>query len=195
MNAAQEIAMYLVQTAVGFYLLLVILRFLLQLARADFYNPISQFVVKATNPPLRPLRRVIPGFRGLDIAAIVLALAIQMLGLHTMLALLGLGLVNPLYTLVWSAIALLALVTRFYFFSVLAGIIVSWVAPASHHPVIVLLHQMNEPVMRPLRRLLPPMGGLDFSPILLFILINVIEIGIRHMAAATGLPNRLVLGL
>jgi YggT family protein len=195
MKAAVEIALYLVQTAVGFYLLLVILRFLLQLARADFYNPVSQFVVKATNPLLRPLRRVIPGLWGLDLAAIVLALIIQMLGLHIMLALLGLGMVNPMQTLVWSAIAIMATITRFYFFSVLAGIILSWVAQGSYHPAVVLLQQVNEPVMRPLRRLLPPMGGLDFSPILLFVLINVVEIGIHHMAVATGLPNRLVLGL
>ena len=195
MGPGIEIAIYLLRTAVGFYVLLVLLRFLLQLARADFYNPISQFVVKATNPPLRPLRKVVPGLWGMDMAALLLALLVQMLGLHLMLAILGAGLVNPAITLVWSFIAILSTLTGFYFFSVLAGIVVSWVAPGSQHPAIYLLHQVNEPVMAPLRRLLPPMGGLDFSPILLFILINVANILIGHFAAQTRMPAGLVLGL
>jgi YggT family protein len=195
MSATTEIAIYLVRTAVGFYLMLVLLRFLLQLARADFYNPISQFIVKATNPPLRPLRRIIPGLWGVDFAALALALLVQMLGLQIMLLILGAGLINPVFTLAWSAISILATLTSFYFFSVLASIIVSWVAPTSNNPVIYLLHQLNEPVMNPLRRLLPPMGGLDFSPILVFVLLNVLNIAINDLAVASQMPTGQVLGL
>ncbi len=65
----------------------------------------------------------------------------------------------------------------------------------SNNPAIYLLHQITEPVMVPVRKILPAMGGLDFSPILVFILINVIQIALRHMAAGVGLPTALVIGL
>ena len=195
MSTAAEIFRYLLQTALSLYLLAVLLRLLLQLARADFYNEISQFVVKITNPLLRPLRRMIPPIGRLDTAAIVLALAIQAASTLLMLALLGLSLSNPFIILIWGALGIVSLLVNFYFFAVLALIIISWIAPQSHHPAVILLHQLTAPVMEPMRRLLPPMGGIDFSPILVFVLINVIEILIRGLARGVGLPSGLVLGI
>jgi YggT family protein len=87
------------------------------------------------------------------------------------------------------------LLLNVYFFALLAMIILSWVAPGSNHPAIYLLHQLTEPVMAPFRNALPPMGGLDFSPILVFILINVLQIALRHLAAGAGMPAGLVIGL
>ena len=195
MNALNEILGYLVQTVLSLYLLAMLLRFVLQLVRADFYNPICQFLVKITNPLVIPLRKVIPGFGGLDMASLLLALLLQLAGIVALLLINGLGLPNVLLLLAWSALGIIALLVNIYFFALLAMIILSWVAPGSNHPAIYLLFQITEPVMAPFRKALPAMGGMDFSPILLFILINIIQIALRHMAAGIGLHPALVIGL
>ena len=195
MGAMNEILGYLVQTLISLYLLAMLLRFLLQLVRADFYNPISQFLVKITNPVVIPVRRVIPGLGGLDLASLLLSVLLQMAGIVALLLINGLGLPNILLLLVWSALGVVGLLVNIYFFALLAMIILSWVAPGSNHPAIYLIHQITEPVMAPFRKALPPMGGMDFSPILLFILINVVQISLRHVAAGVGLHPALVIGL
>ena len=195
MGAFNEISIYLVQTALTLYMLAMVLRFLLQLVRADFYNPISQFLVKITNPVAIPLRKIIPGLGGLDLASLLLAVLLQMLSIVVLMALYGLGLPNPVLLLLWSALGLLGLLVNIYFFALLAMIILSWLAPGSGNPAVFLLYQITEPVMAPFRKLLPPMGGMDFSPILVFILINVLQIALRHMAAGVGLHPALVIGL
>lgn len=195
MSALNEIFGYLIQTLLSLYLMAMLLRFLLQLVRADFYNPISQFLVKVTNPLVIPLRKVIPGFGGMDIASLLLALVLQLAGIVALLLINGLGLPNILLLLAWSALGLVGLLVNIYFFALLAMIILSWIAPGSNNPAIYLLFQITEPVMAPFRKALPPMGGMDFSPILVFILINVIQIALRHMAAGIGLHPALVIGL
>ncbi len=195
MSALNEILGYLVQTAISLYMLAMLLRFLLQLVRADFYNPISQFLVKVTNPVVIPLRRVIPGVGGLDLASLLLAILLQLLAIVALILLNGLPLPNPLILILWSVLGIIGLLVNIYFFALLAMIILSWVAAGSNNPAIYLLHQITEPVMAPFRKLLPPMGGLDFSPILLFILINVVQIALRHMALNVGLHPALVIGI
>ena len=195
MTALNEIFGYLIQTLLSLYLLAMLLRFLLQLARADFYNPICQFLVKITNPLVIPLRRVIPGVAGLDMASLLLALLLQLAGIVALLLINGLALPNILLLLVWSALGVIGLLVNIYFFALLAMIILSWIAPGSSNPAIYLLFQITEPVMAPFRKALPAMGGMDFSPILVFIIINVIQIALRHMAAGMGLHPALVIGL
>jgi YggT family protein len=195
MGALSEISGYLIQTFLSLYLLAMLLRFLLQVVKADFYNPISQFMVKVTNPLVLPLRKVIPGYGGLDIATLLLTLVLQGAGIVAIMLLNGLGLPNPLLLIIWAALGVLGLLVKIYFFALLAMIILSWIAPGSRHPAIFLLHQITEPIMAPVRKMMPSMGGLDFSPILVFILINVIQIALRHMAAGVGLHPALVIGL
>ena len=195
MSALNEIFVYLLQTFISLYLVAMLLRFLLQLVRADFYNPISQFLVKITNPLLIPLRRVVPGLGGLDLSALLLALALQILAIVALLLLNNISPPNIFTLLLWSALGVVGLLINIYFFALLAMIILSWVAPGSNHPALYLLHQITEPVLAPFRRALPPMGGLDFSPILVFVLINVIQIALRHMAASVGLHPALVIGI
>ena len=195
MDALNEIAGYLVETAASLYLILIILRGMLQTARADFYNPISQFVVRATNGPLTLLHRVIPNMRRVDPALWLLALLIQAVAISATLLLAGFALPNVLLLLVWSAISVIGLLVNAYLIAMVIMIVVSWVAPGSRHPAIVLTYQVTEPGMAPVRRMLPDMGGLDFSPILVFIVINIIQIALRHMAAAVGLPLQLVIGI
>jgi YggT family protein len=194
-TAMNEIITYLMQTVLSLFLLAMLLRFLLQLVRADFYNPISQFLAKVTNPLVLPLRRIIPSYANLDLASLFLALLLQMAGIATLLLLNGVGLPSIVQLLVWSALGITGLLVNIYFFALLAMIILSWVAPGSKNPAIYLLYQITEPVMAPLRKVLPSMGGLDFSPILVFILINVIQIGLRHIANSAGLYPGLVFGL
>lgn len=195
MSAFNEIFIYLLQTFLSLYLVAMLLRFLLQLVRADFYNPISQFLVKITNPLVIPLRKVVPGFGGLDVASLLLALLLQLAGIVALLLVNGLELPNIGLLLVWSVLGVIGLLVNMYFFALLAMIILSWVAAGSRHPAIFLLYQLTEPVMAPVRKMLPAMGGMDFSPILVFILINIIQIALRHMAAGVGLHPALVIGL
>ena len=195
MSAANEIFVYLIQTALTLYMMAMLLRFLLQLVRADFYNPICQFLVKITNPLVIPLRRIIPGIGGIDVASLLLTLVLQALAIVAVMALYGLGLPNVGLLLAWSALGVVGLLVNVYFFALLATIILSWVAPGSNNPAVYLLYQITEPVMAPFRKVLPAMGGMDFSPILVFILINVVQIALRHMAAGIGLHPALVIGL
>jgi YggT family protein len=195
MGAVSEIAGYLISTLITFYLFVVILRFILQLARADFYNPISQFIVKATNPPLRPMRRFIPPLGGLDSSSFLLAIIVQALGISALLWINYGAIAPPLSLFIWSLLGVATAFTKLFFITILVSIVFSWLAPQSRHPALVLLHQLNEPVMAPFRRILPDMGGLDLSPILVFICINVLEIIIRHGAVASGMPPGIVIGL
>jgi YggT family protein len=194
-NALNDILVYLIQTLLSLFLLAMLLRFLLQLVRADFYNPISQFLVKVTNPLVLPLRKVIPGYAGLDLASLLLSVLLQLLAIAAILLLSGIGIPSIPLLLIWSVLGVISLLVNIYFFALLAMIILSWVAPGGNNPAIYLLHQITEPVMAPLRKLLPPMGGLDFSPILVFVLINIIQIALRHLADGVGLHPALVLGL
>lgn len=159
---------FLVQVLFGLYLLVVMLRFLLQLVRADFYNPISQFIVKVTSPLLKPLRSVIPGLGGIDISSLILAWLVKSLELFLVILISGKGLVF-LYPVVLAIPGLLELVINIFLFSVLVMVILSWLAPGSYNPVVGLLYSLTEPVMKPVRKLFPPMGGLDLSPMALMI--------------------------
>lgn len=167
---------YILLTVIDIYIMIVLARFMLQLVRADFYNPVSQFVVKATSPVLNPLRRVIPGFGGLDIAAIILMLVLVALKLALYFFLKGaLGL--PILTMVIFFIKSVAnTFLNFFLFSIFVSIILSWVAQGSYNPLADLLHQITEPVMGPARKILPPMGGLDLSPMLVLLAISAIKI-------------------
>ena len=195
MNLLGEIFNYLIQTALSLFLFAVLIRLMLQLAKADFYNPVSQFVVRVTNPLLLPLRRLIPAIGRLDTASVVLALLVQTTSIIASLALMGYRPANLLVLMVWSLIGVLSLAVNLFFFAILGLIIFSWIAPQTYHPALALLHQLTEPVMGPFRRLVPPLGGLDLSPILVFIMINVLGKLLSAMAAHFGMPPGIVPGL
>lgn len=187
---------YLLQTLFGLYMLAILLRFLLQIARADFYNPICQAIVKVTNPALRPLRRIIPGFAGIDVSALLLALVVQATVICLILLLHSFQLPNILLLLGWALIGMLSLTLNIYFFALIVVIILSWVAPHSHNPLAILIQQLVEPIMKPVRRLIPAIGGLDLSPIFIFIAINLLKIMlIGPLASALKVPQGLMLGL
>ncbi len=159
---------FLIQTLFGLYILVVMLRFLLQLHRADFYNPVSQFVVKVTSPLLGPLRRIIPGFGGVDLSSLVLAWLLKSLELLLILLVAGAG-SSAIGVLLWAIPELVGLLLNIYLFSILIMVVISWINPGGYNPALSLIQSITEPVMRPARRMLPPMSGLDLSPMLVMI--------------------------
>lgn len=200
MGGALGQALVLIISSLGsLYILAVLLRFLLQAARADFYNPVTQAIVKITSPLVVPLRRVIPGYRGFDFATLLLALILN--SLCTGLALLVSGYTNvAIGTIVaWSFVGLIAFILNIYFWSLLVSVIASFIAPFSGHPVLLVIHQLLEPLYTRVRRILPPMGGLDFSPILMFLGIQVLEIllitTLRQQLGMGDIVTKLVIGV
>ncbi len=165
-------ATFLIETIFGLYILLVMLRFLLQWARADFYNPVSQFIVKVTQPPLKPLRAIIPGIGGLDMAALLFMIVLKVVELWLVTGLMGLSLqVGGL--LVLSVADLLGLAINVFIFSILIQVIISWVNPGMYNPVMGLLHSLTEPLLGPARRVIPPISGLDLSPIVVIVVLQL----------------------
>ncbi|MGF1525931.1 MAG: YggT family protein [Candidatus Competibacterales bacterium] len=163
---------FLIQALFGLYILAVMLRFLLQLVRANFYNPLVQVLVKVTNPPLIRLRRFIPGLWGIDLSAVVLLVVLQVVELLLIFAVVGQS-VTPGGVAVLAGAELLSLLLNVFFWSVLIVVILSWVNPDPYHPGISVLRQLTEPVLRPARQLLPPVSGLDLSPILVMIALQL----------------------
>ena len=174
MLGLNDAAVFIIKTLGSLYLLIVLLRFILQLVRANFYNPLCQFIVKATQPLLKPLRRVIPSMFGLDMSSLVLALIVQMLLMAVILTLKGFE-VDWLLLMPWSVIALFSLFLNVLFYAMIISVILSWVAPGSHNPGAELVAQITEPVLAPFRRIIPNLGGLDISPIFAFIVIQLVQ--------------------
>lgn len=172
---AGNAGIFLVQTLFSLYIGALMLRFLLGLVRADFYNPISQFLVKITNPPVVPLRRIIPSAMGIDLATVLLMVVLQAVEYMLITAIKGFG-IHPLSLVILSIGGLLSLLLQIYFYTILIQVILSWVAPGGHNPAISLLYSINEPVLRRARRILPPIHGLDLSPILVMIALQLITI-------------------
>ncbi len=169
-----DVLNYVVSFVLQVMAFLFVVRFLLQACRVDFYNPISQGIVKATDIFLRPLRLVIPGYKNLDLAAFIAAIVVNLIMLAALAALASqtLGIALMLGDSVLRVILLTLFIIKW---SILIAIIASWIAPGNHHPALALLNQLTEPVLAPARRLLPPLGGLDLSPILVFLILGVIE--------------------
>src|SRR5450830_328147 len=169
-----DAAILIIQTLGTLYLMVVLMRFILQLVRANFYNPLCQFVVKTTQPLLKPLRRVIPSMFGLDMSSLVLALLLQILLFVVVLMLKG-YLASTLLLIPWALIGIFSLFLKIIFWSMLISVILSWVAPGSRSPGAELVSQITEPVLAPFRRLIPNLGGLDISPIFAFIAIQLLQ--------------------
>ena len=167
-------AVFLVQVIFGLYAILVLLRFLLQLTRADFYNPLSQFIVKATKPVLNPLRRVIPAVAGMDTASLILAWLVITLEQLAILAITGVG-----FKLLMAALLaipeLVSLTINIFLFAILIQVIISWINPGAHNPALSLIHSLTEPLLGPVRRRMPDMGGFDLSPLVVMVGLVILE--------------------
>lgn len=154
---------FLVEVVFQVYILAVLLRLLLQWARADFNNSISQLVVKVTSPLLIPMRRVIPPFKGIDTASLVLAWLLKAMEL-LLIVLLSKGSFLPLLALLGAIPALIEFIINIFIAVIIIQVIMSWVAIDSYHPAIDILNSLSRPVLAPFRSLVPATSGFDFSP-------------------------------
>ncbi|MCZ6711713.1 MAG: YggT family protein [Gammaproteobacteria bacterium] len=170
-----DVLFYVVSFLLQFAAFLFVVRFLLQACRVDFYNPISQGIVRATDLVLKPVRMLLPGYRNIDFAALVAALAANTLLIVAAGAITNQYMGSITEILTGGVLAVIGLSLFIVKWSILIVIIASFLAQGAHHPALAMLQQLTEPVLAPARKLLPPMGGLDFSPILIFLLIGVIE--------------------
>lgn len=175
-----DAGVFLISVIFGFFILLVMLRFLLQTVRADFHNPLSQFVYKVTNPALMPFRKVIPGFGGIDIAALVLLLVLQVVELLLVHMITNQSL-HPIILLIVSFEKILSLMLWVFIIAILIQVIMSWIQTGGYNPMITILYQLTEPLLRPIRRRLPPVSGIDFSPLIALVVLNLLVMAVPYL--------------
>jgi len=169
---------YIIQSIGQLLLLLLLLRFWLPWFRADFRNPIAQGILRLTSPIIVPVRRLLPSVGRLDTATILVAYVLQFLLITVLVALQG-RLFDAVPIAIVAAIELVILSLNLFFFVILIRIILGWFAPATHNPLTMMLHSLAEPILAPFRRWVPPMGGIDISPILPIILIGALVRGLQ----------------
>ncbi len=172
---------FLISTLFNIYILAVMLRFILGAVRADFYNPVSQFLVRITNPLLGPMRRIIPSVRQYDTSALLLMLLLQMLALTIIVMLRGASV--PLLPLLLVAIGkLVVLALNVFLFAIVIQVVLSWVNPGNYNPVNALLHSLTRPVMGPIQRIIPPFSGIDLSPLVALLGLQVLKMLIQPLS-------------
>lgn len=169
---------FLISTVLELAAFLMLTRFLLQWVKADFYNPVSQMVVRFTNPLLMPLRKLLPANSNLDFAALAMVLVLIIAKAVFLTWLAGFSFNGPVLLLV-SVRGLASMLLNYLFWAILLRVLLSWVAPDPYNPFVQIMAQLTEPVMAPARRILPPIGGLDLSPILVLFLIQFLEVMFR----------------
>jgi YggT family protein len=171
---------FIVKTLAQLYLLLLLLRFWLPWLRADFRNPIAQGILTFTSPLIVPLRRFLPSIGRLDTATVLVALVVQCVIVLVLLAIVRRP-AEPVEVALVAIIELAILSLNLFFFAILIRIILSWVAPGSYNPITALLTTLSEPVLRPFRRLIPSIGGLDISPIFAIVLLQAAVIMLQSI--------------
>ncbi|OBS08147.1 YggT family protein [Acidihalobacter prosperus] len=182
MGAGAQIGLFLVNAVFSFYIIVVLLRFLLALVRANFYNPISQFVVTLTNPPLKLLRRIIPSVGRIDSASVVLLIALQIAEIYLTAWLQGIT--PPLLPVLLIALReLLVLLVYVYIGAIIVQALLSWVSPmgGGYNPVAGVLDSLTAPLLAPLRRVVPLIGMIDLTPLVALLLLNVALILVRNI--------------
>lgn len=187
----QQIASFLVDVVVGFFVYLLLARFLLQWLRVPFRNVLGEFIIAGTNWMVAPARRVIPSIAGLDIASLLLAWLLQMLLLFLVYLIAGIDF-SSAPGIGAAALAVLALVDLVRFtlyilvFALIVQAVLSWVNP--HSPVGPMFDSLTRPFLRPIRRFVPPLGNVDLSPLVLIVLLQVLLIPLAELRRlASGL--------
>jgi len=179
-NALDNAGIFLTKILFGMFVVLLILRLLLSWHRANYHNPVCQLIGKLTNPVIKPLAQWIPNFKRIDTAALVLALVLNLVQ-WTILVYLQTG---HLFPMVIVPIALIDFLTQFcqvLIYSLIFMIIISWLNPGVYNPVSEVLYMITEPILRPIRRLIPPVAGFDISPIPAMIGIGVIIVILKSL--------------
>jgi YggT family protein len=165
---------FLISTLFSLYILAVMLRFILGAVRADFYNPVSQFLVRITNPLLIPMRRIIPSFRQYDTSALLLMLLLQMVSLFIVVMLRGVN-ASFIALLLYAIGELVVLAFNVFIFAIVIQVIISWISPGTYNPANALLYSITRPVMSPIQQLIPPVSGIDLSPLVALIGLQILK--------------------
>lgn len=163
---------FLLDVIFNLLLLAVLLRFLFQWLRVDFYNPVSQTIIKITSPLVNPLRKIIPGLGGIDMASLLLAFLIAALKYFLLMQLSGQATSLPVIA-VLSLQEVISLILNIFLFAIFIMVIISWVAPGQYNPIVMLIHQFTAPIISPIRKIMPELGGLDLSPMVAIIAIQI----------------------
>ena len=175
----QEALAFLVDTLFSLLFFVFLMRLLLQRVRADFRNPLGQAILQITNPLILPLRRVLPPIRRIDTASVVAVLIVSVLRVAASSWAHGHGMLAPVDLLIVAALELLRGVLYVYFWSLLLYAVLSWIAPGARTPAGSILVSICEPLLRPLRRLIPPLAGLDLSALIAMIAIQFVLLLLR----------------
>lgn len=174
----QPALIFVVKTFAQLYLFVLLLRLLLPWLRADFRNPIAQGVLRLTSPLVVPVRRIVPSLGRLDSATVLVAFAVQYLAILLVLVIGGIT-ASVLPVALTALLDLVILICRLFTFAIFIHIILSWVARGIYNDATIFVSMIAQPVLRPFRRVIPPFGGLDISPLFAIMLLQVIEIIIR----------------
>jgi YggT family protein len=165
---------YLVDSLLTIYLYVLILRFVMQLVRADFRNQIAHAVLVATNPVIMPLRRILPPVGKIDTASAVALVLFAALTIGAVRVLSGGGMLDPLSWIQLTAMFLLRAFIQFYTFALIIYAVLSWVVQPGYSPPMALLGAICEPILAPFRRLIPPIAGIDLSVLWALLLLGVL---------------------
>jgi len=199
MSVLNSSAAFIFNTLGGLYLLAILLRFLLQIAKADFYNPVSQAVIRVTDPAVKLFRNFIPGYRGIDFSCLILALVVEAAAICVLILLYGGGIPGIRLVVTLAFFGIIYFIINIYYYAIIASIIMSFVmlfsGSVNPHPVLRLIWQLTEPIMAPVRKVVPTMGGLDFSPILIFFIIQLIQNALIRTFGITEQLTAVVIGI
>ena len=166
---------YIIDALSTLVTLVFLLRFWLPLFRVDFHNPLARGILQITSPVVNPLRRVLPAIGRIDSATVLLAFLVQAITLILVVLLAG-GTPGARYVVFGAIFGLVSLSLRLFMFAIIIRIVLSWVAPSTHNPMTAVLVRMTEPLLQPFRRMIPPLGGLDISPVIVIILLGALSI-------------------
>lgn len=166
--------LFLLTTLFDLAMWIYLLRVLLQWSRADFYNPISQAVWKATRFPGDWLSPHLPKVRNLNLVALAMLVLLAVIYIYVITGVLGFS-IEPLSALGYAALKLVVLTANLFTFTIFVQAIMSWLGPGVNNPASNILWSVNEPLLRPMRRLIPPMSGLDLSPMVVILLLQVLN--------------------
>lgn len=172
---AQDPIVLIIRMLGEMYAFIIILRFLLQLSHADYYNPISQAIAKLTNVPVVAISRAVPRIGKFDISALLYATVVKLATLFLIVMVSGMDMPNIVHLLVLALVGVVNGILEIYFWAVLGSVIISWVAPGSYHPGPQLIQQVTQPLFKLVQKVVPPIGGLDLSPIFIFLAITIIQ--------------------
>ncbi|OGT30068.1 MAG: hypothetical protein A3E87_10090 [Gammaproteobacteria bacterium RIFCSPHIGHO2_12_FULL_35_23] len=175
MHSIYQAAYFLITTLFNLYLSALFLRIILHWRRADYFNPLSQFIIKITSSVIKPIKKFVPEIKGIEISTILVLLIIEVIKLFLLLAIAGI--VPPIIIFLAQLVADLAsLILNLYFYLIIAVVVTSWIAASQYNSAIYLLSQITEPVLKLARKIIPPIAGFDLSPIIVLIVIKLLDI-------------------